>query len=215
MSTSTAEVIQAGSAPAEAGRGRAGGSPAPRAARRRLPAGRAFRLERVDLRPPDRARAGAGAAFSDQPLRAALRRGDGVQPGQDHAGRRDRGRERMVGERRRLRHPRRDPCGRGGRALRHAHPLARRHGGGGAPMRPAPHQPGRDALPRHRRLSRLRGRGGERRREGAAGARSRQQPRPHPPQPRPRHRRPHHRGSLPLPAPPGDRLQARRSTRSP
>ena len=34
-----------------------------------------------------------------------------------------------------------------------------------------------------------------------------QQPRPHPPQPRPRHRRPHHRGSLPLPAPAGDRLQ--------
>ena len=126
---------------------RADGGRASRAARRRLPAGRAFRLERVDLRPPDRARAGAGAALPHQPLRAPLRRGDGLQPGQDHAGGRDRGPHRVVGERRGLRHPRRDPQGRGGGALRDAHPLAKGHGGGGAGMRPAPHQPGCDALP--------------------------------------------------------------------
>ena len=33
------------------------------------------------------------------------------------------------------------------------------------------------------------------------------EPRAHPPQPRPPHRGPHHPGSLPLPPPPGDRLQ--------
>ena len=169
MSTSTAEAAAAKFktiqlVPSEA--------EASRAARRRLPAGRAFWLERVDLRPPHRARAGAGAALPHQPLRAALRRGEGVEPGQDHARGRDRGPRGMAGERSRLRHPRRDPQGGAGRALRHAHALAGGHGGGGAGMRAAADKPGCDPLPRHGGLSRVRGRGGERGREGAAWCRT-------------------------------------------
>ena len=70
-----------------------------------------------------------------------------------------------------------------------------------------PDQPGCDALPRHRRLSRVRRRDRERRREGPAGRRPRPQPRAHPPQPRPPDRGPDDPRGLPLPPPAGDRVQ--------
>ena len=56
-----------------------------RTARRLLPAGPPFRHDRPDLQSYHGARAGAGPSLPDQPVRPALFRDHGLQPGQDRS----------------------------------------------------------------------------------------------------------------------------------
>src|SRR6185436_17636130 len=121
-----------------------------------LPAGGAVRDERSGLQPHLRARAWRGRPFPHQSLRLRLRGSDRVEPDQDRLRRQAGARlgHRPGRQSRGLRHPQRSPQGAPRRGLRDPHPLARRHGGFGAQMRPAAADPECDVL-RPDRLSRL------------------------------------------------------------
>src|SRR6266481_80389 len=146
-----------------------------RRSRRLLPPGRQIRDDRPHLQPYHRAHPRQQGPSAHQPLRHALQRDHGVEPGED----RRRGRDHLE-TRYRLRHqqiglrdPRRHPQGAAGRRLRAAHPYPRRHRGVGDEMRAAAAVADRDPVRRPYRLSRLRGAGGGARRARAHRRRSR------------------------------------------
>ena len=102
---------------------------AARHSRRLLPAGRAFRLDRPDLHPHLGARSGRARAFPAQPLRAAVRRGDGLEPDQGRSRRQPGRGARRAHAQGRLRHSQRHPRRPRGRRLRHPHPFQGRRRG--------------------------------------------------------------------------------------
>ncbi len=156
-----------------------------RAARRLLPHLRPPRLDRADLQSHHAARAGAGEAPADQPVRPALQRDHRLQPGQDRSRRQHPvglALAHQSGGPRAARH--RAPPHRQG-ALRDAHPHHRRAGGRLHQGRPVDDQLLFRAALRQGRLPRLRGHHRQPRGRPAHARGHGRQADPDPAQPRP------------------------------